>query len=251
MMHSFLLIGQSNMAGRGFLAEAVPVDTSRIYILRNGRWQKMFRPINPDRGHSGSNLAERFAECYAKAHDVDVGLICCADGGSALEQWMPGSLLYDHALMNAKLAQRTSTLAGILWHQGESDCTSQRRLVYQENLIQMLRKLRQDLGLPKLPVLLGGLGNFLVDCPTKELDLKLAPFINEALEAAAKELEDTAFVPATGLGSNPDLLHFSAVALYEFGQRYFAEYEKLIQNRAPIQSPVTESDTLRSEIELL
>ena len=30
MIHSFLLIGQSNMAGRGLTEEAIPVDTSRI-----------------------------------------------------------------------------------------------------------------------------------------------------------------------------------------------------------------------------
>ena len=28
MVHSFLLIGQSNMAGRGFLADAEPIDTN-------------------------------------------------------------------------------------------------------------------------------------------------------------------------------------------------------------------------------
>lgn len=37
MMHSFLLIGQSNMAGRGKLSEATAVDSSRIYTLRNKR----------------------------------------------------------------------------------------------------------------------------------------------------------------------------------------------------------------------
>lgn len=37
MIHSFLLIGQSNMVGRGFLDEAVPVDTDNIRVLRNDR----------------------------------------------------------------------------------------------------------------------------------------------------------------------------------------------------------------------
>ena len=95
MIHSFLLIGQSNMAGRGFLPEAVPVDTTHIKILRNGRWQSMFRPINPDRSFSGVSLAESFAEAYAKNYNVDVGLICAADGGTSLEQWQVGSLLYE------------------------------------------------------------------------------------------------------------------------------------------------------------
>ena len=73
--------------------------------MRNGRWQPMFRPINPDRAFSGVNLAESFAECYAKKYDVDVRLICCADGGTALSQWMPGTLLYDNAVAQASKAR--------------------------------------------------------------------------------------------------------------------------------------------------
>ena len=37
MIQSFLLIGQSNMAGRGFLNEAVDINSSRIKLLKNGR----------------------------------------------------------------------------------------------------------------------------------------------------------------------------------------------------------------------
>ena len=135
-MHSFLLIGQSNMAGRGFLTETVEIDTTGIYILRNGRWQGFFRPINPDRNKSGANLAERFAELYVQKHNEAVGLICCADGGTTLAQWMPGELLYDNAVFHAKLAMRTSSLAGILWHQGESDCANAGPQ-YEENLLKM------------------------------------------------------------------------------------------------------------------
>lgn len=45
MVHSFLLIGQSNMAGRGFLDEVPPIHDERIKMLRNGRWQVMAEPI--------------------------------------------------------------------------------------------------------------------------------------------------------------------------------------------------------------
>ena len=101
MIHSFLLIGQSNMAGRGLIEEAEPINKKGIKVLRNGRWQNMFRPINPDRSFSGCNLAESFAEKYVETYQVDVGLICCADGGTSLEKWKPGSLLYDHAVYQA------------------------------------------------------------------------------------------------------------------------------------------------------
>lgn len=106
MIHSFLLIGQSNMAGREYIDEAINVDVSHIKVLRNGRWQEMFRPINPDRSFSGVNLAESFAEQYAKKYAVDVGLICCADGGTSLEQWKKGGLLFENAVSQAKLAKK-------------------------------------------------------------------------------------------------------------------------------------------------
>jgi hypothetical protein len=35
---SFLMIGQSNMAGRGYLHEVKPIVNERIVMLRNGRW---------------------------------------------------------------------------------------------------------------------------------------------------------------------------------------------------------------------
>lgn len=37
-MKSILLIGQSNMAGRGFTHEVPPIYNERIMMLRNGRW---------------------------------------------------------------------------------------------------------------------------------------------------------------------------------------------------------------------
>mgnify|MGYP000999236259 CR=1 FL=1 len=67
MIHSFLMMGQSNMAGH---------------------------------------------------FHCNVGLIPCADGGTSLDDWAVGGLLYDNAVFQAKLAQRTSELSGILWHQG-------------------------------------------------------------------------------------------------------------------------------------
>lgn len=36
-MKSILLIGQSNMAGRGFLDSVNPIIDERIFMLRNGR----------------------------------------------------------------------------------------------------------------------------------------------------------------------------------------------------------------------
>lgn len=224
MMHSFLLIGQSNMAGRGLLEEAMPVDTGHIFTLRNGRFQEMFRPICPDRVKCGVNLAESFAERYAKRHNVDVGLICCADGGTMLEQWLPGTLLYDNAVANARLAQRSSKIVGVLWHQGESDCKPEMFRLYKDRFETIMASLRKDLGLENVPFLLGGLGDFLADC-AKYPELKNYTEVNGILETIARENPMTGYVPATGLSGNMDNLHFSSAALYDFGLRYLDAWE--------------------------
>ena len=229
MIHSFLLIGQSNMAGRGEISEATPIDTTKIKILRNGRWQPMFRPINPDRAFSGVNLAESFAEAYAKKYNVDVGLICCADGGTNLSQWQEGGLLYDNAVSQARLAMRTSALVGVLWHQGESDCREELYPQYTKSFTAIMQALKRDLNLQDVPFLLGGLGDFLGDCndfPYVKNYLK----INEQLQAIAQNTPMTAFVSAKNLSGKPDCLHFDTKALYLFGLRYFEAFEKIRPN---------------------
>lgn len=232
------------MAGRGYLSEAPAIDTSRIFTLRNGRWQKMFRPINPDRSFSGVSLAESFAEAYSKKHNVDVGLICCADGGTKLSQWMPGELLFDNAVNNARLAARTCEIVGILWHQGESDCKNNLHLTYQARLETMMQALRNELGLNDVPFILGGLGDYLALYPLENYD-----YINHALEDIAANNEMVGFASAKGLTSNPDHLHFNAQSLYEFGIRYFEAFETL-NKRTDTVSNIKE-DVLRSEMELL
>ena len=231
-MHSFLLIGQSNMAGRGKLAEAVPLDTSRIFTLRNGRFQKMFRPINPDRRDAGVSLAESFAERYVKRYDVDVGLICCADGNTSLAMWQPGGVLFENAVFQARLAMGNSELKGILWHQGEADCAPERAAVYDKLFLPILHALRKEFG--DVPVLLGGLGDFLKDCPLDDR-LKNYTLVNEGLRRVAQTQPMTGFVSAEGLGANPDSLHFNAPSLHEFGIRYFNAYEALPSGNARME----------------
>ena len=246
MIHSFLLIGQSNMAGRGILSEAIPVDTTHIKILRNGRWQKMFRPINPDRSFSGVSLAESFAEAYAKKYNVDVGLICAADGGTKLEQWQVGGLLYENAVSQAKLALRTSTIVGVLWHQGESDCAPELTKTYKERFEVIMNALRKDLGLDDVPFILGELGSFLKDYSEYTQNYVK---MNEQLREIASANKLTGIASADGLTANTDNLHFNAKSLYEFGLRYFAEFERLSNKNKEITEK--EDDSIRSEMELL
>ena len=225
-MDAFLMIGQSNMAGRGFPQEVEPIVNSEIRVMRNGVFYGMYVPVNPDRSTSGISLAESFADACQRESGKTIGLIPCADGGTKLEQWQEGTLLFDHACYMTELAARTAEIKAILWHQGEGDCGPEDYGTYGQRLKIMLTALRCRLGMPDVPILLGGLGDFLGQCADAE-ELKNYIYINAALEQVARELPNCAFVPATGLGSNPDRIHFSATALREFGLRYYEAYKTL------------------------
>lgn len=248
--HSFLLIGQSNMAGRGFVGDVEPIVNERIKVLRNGRWQKMYVPVNCDRSFSGICLAESFADIYSKEKNVDVGLIPCADGGTSLDQWREGGLLFDNTLYQAELATRTSTIAGVLWHQGEADCSEKLYPLYEEKLKKFLDALRKKLNLYDVPILLGGLGDFLKDCTLSE-HLKNYTYINEILKKTAENEKMTGFVSAEGLSANPDNLHFSAKALREFGLRYYKVFLQLEDKNKIYADKPDPDNAVRTQMELL
>jgi len=248
MIHSFLMLGQSNMAGRGCIDDVPPIRNPHLKVLRNGRWQPMFVPVNPDRPFSGITLAESFADAYQKTHQVDVGLIPCADGGTQIEQWKEGSLLFDHAVFQARLALRTSNIAGVLWHQGESDCPAPLNALYGTRLEAVYRALVRDLHLENVPFLVGGLGDFLAE---REPERDGYSEVNRQLAAFAHAHAMTGFVPATGLSGKPDHLHFTAWAQRAFGLRYFEVFTALEDTHAEFQEKVCEDDALRTALDAL
>ncbi len=250
MIHSILIIGQSNMAGRGFKIEVEPIDNKQLLALRNGMWRPMYSPVNPDRVTAGVGLVESFADAYSKDHDAEVGVIPCADGGTRLEQWMPGGLLFDHAVFQAKLAQRTSEIVAVLWHQGESDCYPDRYPVYKEKCLEIFRALKTELGLDDVPFIVGGLGAWLAEYPTNDV-FKNYVYVNEALKAMAEECNWIGFVSADGLGCNPDYMHFNAKSLREFGLRYYTAFRALENKNKVFRSVEDGSARVQSYIELL
>ena len=231
-MKSFLLIGQSNMAGRGDFGEVPEIINSKCFMLRNGKWVPMSEPINPDRSifnyfHSGRGLSASFADEYAKYFNEDVGLIPCADGGTKLSQWMPGEILYDNAVNNAKLAQRTSEIVGILWHQGENDSHFEEDAnTYQQRFTEMITRLRKDLGNEKLPVIVGELGRFAASYQNGKL--KYMDIVNEALRTMPFVIENCGFASSEGLTDRGDSIHFNSASYRIFGKWYFGEYLNVI-----------------------
>ena len=252
MIHSILILGQSNMAGRGFAADVVPFENGdeHLKVLRNGRWIPMYAPVNPDRKTSGINLSESFAEAYSKDKGVDVGIIPCADGGTCLDQWAVGGLLFDHACYMAELASRTSTIAAVLWHQGESDTNEDRAPFYEEKVMKIFHALRERLGLYDVPFIVGGLGDFVYDFYPPERHEYITK-VNNTLQNLPKKYPMIGFASAKGLKANPDNLHFCAEALREFGLRYYEEFLKLENKEKVFEEKPDELGAIRSLIEYL
>lgn len=228
------MIGQSNMAGRGDFGDVPEIKNPDCFMLRNGLWQKMSEPINPDRNiftyfHSGRGLSASFADEYAKHFGEQIGLIPCAEGGSRLDQWEPGGLLYDNAINNARLAMRTSTLTGILWHQGESDCHSEEDAkTYLARFVSMIEQMRKDLGNEALPVVVGGLGDFLEDYDD-EIKYKHTKTVQEALKQIPSTIQNCAFASAEGLTDRGDGVHFNSKSYRVLGERYFQSYLEIAE----------------------
>lgn len=236
MIKSFLLLGQSNMAGRGYLGSVPDIVNEGIKMLRNGRWQLMTEPINYDRPTAGVGLASSFGACWRRENETDdIGFIGCADGGTSLDDWAPGGALFDHALAQAKLAQRTSTLSGILWHQGESDCFPERAEVYEKKFSAIVHTLRNELDVPEVPLVIGGLGSFLTTGLYGKY-FATYPLVNQALIKFSESSSNCYFVTAEGLTANADALHFDAASQRIFGVRYFEAFHMRQHVTRPLEN---------------
>jgi hypothetical protein len=226
-------MGQSNMAGRGDFGEVPVIDDARILMLRNGHWIRMSEPINPDRSvfgefHSGIGLAASFAEEFIRFYNGTIGLIPCADGGACLDDWMPGGALYDHAVFQTRMAMRSSTVSGILFHQGEADARAATVSSYEEKFEKINIALRRDTGLEQVPMILGELGYFIAASTRwgKELPVYFRE-INLALHRITAKHDRFAIASAKGLTAKPDEIHFNSASCREFGRRYFQKYREL------------------------
>jgi hypothetical protein len=224
-LNLILLIGQSNMCGRGFPDTVPPLKDPRIRMFRLGRWSEAAEPLFIDKATAGIGPAMSFStRLLETAPEAQIGLIPCAFGGTKLHMWQPGEDLYEHAVALAKLARRQGRLRAILWHQGEGDSGDPERAgTYGARFAGMIARLRDDLEAKDVPVIAGELGEFLKDRP----GIPHFTTINQALREAGNVISNYACVSAAGLSDIGDHLHFNAPSQRIFGERYAEAFLKL------------------------
>ncbi len=230
--HLYLLIGQSNMAGRGVITQDEGVSRQRLlkFSQRNA-WGPGVDPLHTDKpAAAGVGLGTSFAREMADADkSLTVGVIPCAVGGTPLQRWQKGGDLYEAALVRARQAMKDGTLKGILWHQGEGDSGKEETArSYNARLTQMVADLRADLGAGEVPFVAGKLGEFLAPVG-RDGAPSFWPLVNEQIAALPKTVPNSAVVESTGLNHKGDVVHFDTPALREFGKRYAGAMKKLQQ----------------------
>jgi hypothetical protein len=217
----FLLIGQSNMAGRGPIGPEDKVPHPRVFMLTKEKtWAPALDPLHFDKPDIAAvGLASTFARVVADAEPAArIGLIPAAFGGTSLDQWKPGGELYTNAVERARIAQQHGKLVAILWHQGEADSGDAGKVAtYTERFKALVTQLRSDLGNPQLPIIVGELGEYR---PT------YAP-MNEVLKKLPNVISNCRFVSSAGLKDKGDQTHFDTPSLHEFGRRYAQAYFSL------------------------
>lgn len=229
----FLLVGQSNMAGRGQVSPADRVPDARVFIFtKEEQWVNQGEPIHFDKPEIvGVGLGFTFAKLVADHNPGrPVGLIPCAVGGTPISRWKPGGDLFEEAVRRAQLAMKSGKLKAILWHQGESEAGgSVSAAAYGRNLVDVATGFRKALGCPEVPFVAGEIGRFLYDPARSKLNF--AREVNDGIGALPGKAPHTAVVSSEGLTDKGDGVHFDSESQKELGQRYFKSYSSLVNDR--------------------
>lgn len=221
--HLYLLVGQSNMAGRGVIGQEDTTTNPRVFVLnKQDKWVVGVDPIHFDKDIAGVGPGLSFGKAMAERNpSVRIGLIPCATGGSPIDVWKKGAYfsqtktkLYDEAIRRTKIAMKDGVLKGILWHQGENDSKKELAKEYEKKLIDLIKRFRKDLNSPNVPFVVGELGRFYA------AKNPYAQEINNALHKITEEVKSTACVSSKGLVSKSDSVHFNTVSARELGKRY-------------------------------
>ena len=165
----YLLIGQSNMAGRGELLEEDYAEIPNVYLLDSeGTPVAAKNPMNiySSIRKAGDSLQQMgpgasFASTVVEQTGRKLLLVVNARGGSAIAEWAKGATatspsFYDEAVRRTQQAMEYGALKGILWHQG---CSDQKNTSYMTQLTALAKNLRNDFG-ADVPFIVGQLGDW-------------------------------------------------------------------------------------------
>lgn len=234
-LNIYLCIGQSNMAGRAPISGATAKSVIDSVFLFNDKeeFEPATNPLNrystirKDISMQRLSIAYSFSKEMKEKSGENIGIVCNARGETSIKHWQKGTGkgYYEEAVKRTLEAMKHGTLKGIIWHQGEYDCTGAPE-EYLQLLSQMIKDFRTDFNNPELPIVVGQISQWnWTDSENgtsafNAMILKVKEFLPFAACATSEGL-----TPA--IGTNDP--HFSAKSQRVFGKRY-AELMLELQN---------------------
>ena len=224
----FLLIGQSNMAGRGYMLDGDDeVFDNNVFVLDGkGNVVPARNPLNQYSSIRKEISKQKISPAFGFAMKVSektgrkILLVVNARGGTTMDQWAKGDTgegYYEEAVRRTKEAMALGTLKAILWHQGCGD--ARQWDTYMSKLSVFVQSLRTDLG-ANVPFIVGELGQW---------RSHVASF-NEMLHSISEYIPDSDWVSSEGClpiaadesQTEPNLkdAHFDRRSQIILGERY-------------------------------
>lgn len=220
-LHLYILMGQSNMAGRGPLTEAYKsMGHERVRMFdKHQQWLPAAHPLHFDKPKvAGVGPGLSFGIAMAEAYpDATIGLVPCAVGGTAITKWAPGvydkpsdTYPYNDAVIRIMEAMKYGVVKGVIWHQGEGDSNPEAASLYMDRLTEFIQRIRTVVGNPSLPFVVGELGRY----------RKNYEAVNKQLPKLPDAVPNTRVVSSEGLWHHGDGTHFDSPSASEYGRRY-------------------------------
>ena len=216
----YLLMGQSNMAGRGKITDDyASVSNPKVVMLNKANeWVTATHPVHFDKPVAGVGPGLAFGLAMANGTPgKKIGLIPCAVGGTSINKWQPGAFdkatnthPWDDAEKRIKEGMKSGVIKGVIWHQGEGDSNPDSAKVYMERLVTLIERVRKEVNNDKLPFVAGELGRYK---PNYQL-------INDVIAHLPEKVPYTAVVSSNALIHNGDVTHFDSQSADELGKRY-------------------------------
>lgn len=224
----YLLIGQSNMSGRGYITGKFKTESNpNVFMLtKENKWILARNPLHFDKPKvAGVGPGLSFGIAMEKAKPTHkIGLIPCAVGGTSIDTWKPDGYdehtkthPYDDMLLHLKAALKSGVLKGVLWLQGESDSKPEKSAVYLPKLETLIKELRSVAGNPDLPFVAGQLGRYREEYQN----------INKVLKELPEQIPHTAIASSKGLTDRGDKTHFNSESQEKMGDRMAKQMKKL------------------------
>lgn len=222
----FLLAGQSNMAGRGWVEPQDTVPEDRVLTINKaGQLIVAKEPLHfYEPSLTGLDCGLSFGRTLIQQvpDSISVLVLPTAVGGSSISQWVGDSLHRNVKLLSnftekIRVGINYGQIKGILWHQGESDANFESIPLYKNKLSQLFSEFRNIAKDPELPILIGELGSY---SDNNENWMR----INDQIRLYASTDRRVAVVGTSDLHNKGDNVHFDSEGQRNLGQRFALAY---------------------------